>query len=335
MSDVASDLAAAYDAVAERTGVDAAPETVTPAVETTPETPEQKDRARDESGRFTKAEKAEQKAEQAEQVTPQPSKRKYPSSWKKEYEPIYRKAESDPELVKLLEEAERREGDFHKGLSEYKTDAEYARAVKQALAPFDPYIASYGIDPVQAVHQMFAADYMLRTGTPQQKLQMAAKLLNDYGIDPSVFSAPPQEQGDPRVRQLEEQLAQFQQQQAYLAQQQDWAARNELQQQLAAFAEGKEHFETVREDMAALIAAGRATTLEDAYEMACRANPNVFTSIAAKQREEIENQLREEAKRKAQEAKRAGFDVKGAGGVGIAPAGSKLSIADELRSLVG
>jgi len=87
----------------------------------------------------------------------------------------------------------------------------------------------------------------------------------------------------------------------------------------------------VRGTMSALIANGEATSLEQAYEMACYANNEVRASLIAQQQSEAEAKRLDEAKRKAAESKRASFDVSGQGGVGIADT-SKLSIADELRS---
>lgn len=55
------------------------------------------------------------------------------------------------------------------------------------------------------------------------------------------------------------------------------------------------HFETVREDMILLLNAGKASTLEDAYEKACRLNPDIFEQVQKERAKEKAKQLNEKA----------------------------------------
>ena len=92
----------------------------------TPETPTDT-RVRDESGRFAKQEPV-----QAEPVAEQPPEPVVPppNTWKKEAASEWAKL---PPLVQ--QEVARREADFHKGIEQYKSAAQFAQAVGQAIQP--------------------------------------------------------------------------------------------------------------------------------------------------------------------------------------------------------
>jgi predicted Abi (CAAX) family protease len=135
---------------------------------------------------------------------------------------------------------------------------------------------------------------------------MATKILSDYGIDPNKLfdrlqnGAP---QVDPNVSALQQQVQQLygalQQQQQSVQQQEQQTLNSEI----AKFSTDPEHkhFESVRTHMAALLQAGQAENLKDAYEQAVWANPTTRALVLAEQ----QNKDREEATRKAKEAKEA------------------------------
>ena len=76
--------------------------------------------------------------------------------------------------------------------------------------------------------------------------------------------------------------------------------------------------------MASLIQSGHARDLNAAYEMACRANPEVSKVIGAEQQRKAEAQRLQDARKLAEDAKRAkAANAEGQGGVGIADATSK------------
>lgn len=280
---------------------------------------------RDEAGKFTKLPQAEVKTE-GKPATP--VTRKAPASWKKEA------AEKYPALDPLLqEEIDRREGDFHKfyaavkpfipagAQGEFKDQieavgremgtlkhrAQVAEEFERSVAPYMATINSFGVSPVVAAAELFKADHQLRYGTPIQKLQMFQKIANDYGIDLRPLMQASQEgqplQVDPNIEYLQQQVqglhATLQAQQRERQQQEQNSVTTEIQQFAAD--PKYEHFETVRHDMAALLQAGRAKNMVEAYETAVWANPTTRQIMIAKQQEEInaENQ------RKADEAKRA------------------------------
>lgn len=258
------------------------------------------DRARDERGRFA----AEQKAAEEKPA------RKCPSSWKPEAKPLFERIAGDPELALIADEIERREADFHKGLEGYKGKAQFADAMERAIAPFAATIQSYGVSPDVAVQALFAADHRLRYGAPHEKAQALMQLAQDYGIN--LDGLPQQAQVDPNYAALYQELAQTKAQlNQYFAYQQQ-AQTQTYQSEIERFATDKPHFDAVREDMAALLQAGRAESLDQAYEMATWARPDIRSSLLEQQMKDAEQKRREDAQRAAAAAKSAAVQVRGA-----------------------
>lgn len=265
------------------------------------------DRARDEAGRF--AAKEPEQAAESEATEAKPT-RKYPSSWKPDVEPLYRRLESDPELVKVLDEIERREGDFHKGVEQYKSKAQFADAMERAISPYMATIQSMGVQPDYAIQALLAADHRLRYGAQHEKAQAIQQIAREYGID--LGAVPQQAQVDPTTEAVMRELQQMKQQQTAWLQQQQQASQSQVLTEIEQFARDKEHFDAVREDMAALVAAGRAANLQDAYDMAIWARPDIRSSLLDQQRKEMEAKRKEEAQRAAAAAKSAAVQVRGA-----------------------
>lgn len=220
-----------------------------------------------------------------------------PNTWKKE---VAAKWATLPPEVRA--EVERREQDMHRGIEQYKTQAAFAQTVERAMAPYQQTLQQLGISPDRAIGELMAADHKLRHGSPEEKTAYFAQLAHNYGID-LAGAAQHMAQVDPNVfalqnhaQQLQAQLQQYQQ----TAQQQ---AEAQLNSEIAAFAAdpSHSHFEAVRGHMSALLQAGQAKDLADAYEQAVYANP--VTRAAVLQQQAAAQ--REEAAKKAQAAKAA------------------------------
>lgn len=279
------------------------------------------ERARDEAGRFKKAEEqAEVKAEaKPEEIPPSPSpEKRAPSSWKKEAA-----AEFDKLPPHVQDEILRREGDFHKGIEGFKTHAELGRSMERTLQPYMQTIQGLGISPDVAVGHLLRADAMLRSGTPEQKATYLATLAKQYGIDMGQASqvAPEQQY----VFQLEQQLRKLQQQQEEFQRSQQEREMQTLNSELQSFAQDHEHFEAVRDDMAALLQAGRAKDLQQAYDMAVYANPQTRAALLEQQRQEALKQAQSQAL--ANRAKAAAVSVRGS-----SPASGSTAAPTSLRA---
>ena len=232
-----------------------------------------------------------------------------PSSWKKDYWGHWDKLTSGGQLspeeaTALAEYMNQRETDFQHGVATYRKEWETARPLVEALQPFMPLLQQHRIEPGQWIKNLGTAHQNLALGSPQQKLQMFAKLAQDYGIPLQALvdqtaqqqyiasgngqgqQIPPQGQ-TPLTR--EEALALWQQQ----------FAQHASEQEVTRFgADPKyQHFEAVRETMAQLLEANLAEDLPSAYEAAIQHPRHSDIRKAIDEQKRAED---EEAKRKAE-----------------------------------
>ena len=283
------------DKLAEINARDEEPEEVTEPEESTEEA---ETRVRDEKGRFAaKQEEAEAVADPepvAEEVTLPPEVQRL--GLRKEEAAEWHKA--SPVLQQALL---RRSEEMHRGLEQYRAPAQFGLKMAEAFKPYEQTLQQLNVSPDVAIGKLLQVDSTLRYGTPEQKAATIANLAQTFGVDIGMAQSMPMP--DQNYMALQNQIRQLQ---GFINQQQRSQAEREqemLNSEISKFAEGREHFETVREDMAALLQAGRATDLNDAYEKAIWANPTVRASLVAKQQAELT--AKAEKERKAQEAKRA------------------------------
>jgi hypothetical protein len=92
------------------------------------------------------------------------------------------------------------------------------------------------------------------------------------------------------------------------------------------------YFENVKDDMVALLSQNRATTLQDAYDKAVRANPETYPHWFKAKQEEEAAAARATATARANAARYAGGSINGSPQPGSSPAsaGPASSIRDEL-----
>lgn len=220
-----------------------------------------------------------------------------PNTWKKE---VAAKWAALPPEVRA--EVERREQDMHRGIEQYKTQAAFAQTMERAMAPYQQTLQQLGVSPDRAIGELMAADHKLRHGSPQEKTAYFAQLAHNYGID-IAGAAQHLARVDPSVYALQNQNQQLQSQLQNYHQTAQQQAEASLNSDIAAFAAdpSHSHFETVKPQMAALLQAGQAKDLADAYEQAIYANPTTRAAVLQQQAAA----QREEAAKKAQAAKAA------------------------------
>lgn len=277
-------------------------------------------RNRDDSGRFSL--KGKDGAEDATSVAESaPAARKAPTSWKKDYWGHWEKLGADPEMVKLQDYIEQREGEFVKGVSAYRDEAMKAKDLQEAITPFLPILQQHNLSPAGHVRALMTTHQALVQGTTEQKTQLLRQLATSYGIPLEGVASGQVDSNQYRVldelNALKSQLGQFQQ----TAQHRELA---EMQSQIEAFKPNAPHFEDVREDMAGLLQSGQASDLKTAYEKACRINDNVWAKVQSEQTA----QAQREAALKAQAKKQAAVSTRSS-----APTGQKVAVnGDDLRS---
>lgn len=243
-----------------------------------------------------------------------------PSSWNKDVAGKW--ADLPPEV---RAEVHRRETDYHRGIEQYKQQANFAHEVQTTLQPYMANIQAAGVHPLQAVDKLMQADHVLRNGASEQKAQVLAQIARDYGVDLNqVQPLPPM---DPQVQQLMRQNQQLQQFQQSTLQTQQQAVLSEIEAFRANPANA--HFEAVRQDMAMLCqmaeARGESITLQEAYDKAVWMRPDIRQTLVHQQSANAQKQQAEAARR--QRAQSAAGGVKGS-----APSKTTTAQHGDLRS---
>lgn len=269
-----------------------------------------------------------------------------PATWSASAKAIYAQL---PEVAR--KEIAKREQDYARGIQQYAEAAKRDGVISEIARPYDAMLRSEGANPATALKSYLQQAYVMRTGTPEQKASLLLNVAQQYGIDLTkhIGQPSPDDQQDPmkQVHETVQQLVspalqkiqQWEQSQASARQHQEQAMVQEVQGQIEAFQNATNedgtpkhlYFDNVRGLMSGYLANGEAKTLEQAYEMACWAHPEVRPALIAEQQRAGEAKRLEEAKRKANEARNASFDVKGQGAVGISGQ-NKTSLRDELSS---
>lgn len=184
-----------------------------------------------------------------------------------------------------------RESEIHK---KFTTDGERLKVLErydEALRDNAEFLKANNIPQHEYVRRLAVADQMLRQN-PQQALQWIAQT---YGLNLN-----PGQQADPNSA-LASEVQQLKAQLASINQSHEYARLTEAQQRIEALAKDRPYIknEAVQELMADFLEMKRATTPEQAYDMAVRAHPDVWAELQAKEKAEAEKKAAEEAKAKA------------------------------------
>jgi hypothetical protein len=208
-----------------------------------------------------------------------------PTTWKKEYLPIWDKLTSGEaltkeEALKLAKYSNQRESEYKKGVSTYKAEADRARELENAIAPFVPELQSQNISPSAWINNLGRAHMILTKAPYEQKVQMFHRLAQDYGIQlnqqDGQLATP---QVDAYTQQLMNQLNQVNQEVSTIKSRFQMEEQARLNNEIERVRSNKErfpHFDVVREEMAQLLELGKAQDLETAYAKAVRLNDDVW-----------------------------------------------------------
>ncbi len=211
--------------------------------------------------------------------------------------PAAREAWKDtPEAVR--KDISKREADYASGIEKHREGSARAAQMDQVLAPFQQYMQMNG-GPAQALNTLLSTGAQLQMGSPQQKAEMVANIIQQYGVDIQtldnhlVGKAPPadvQQSTDVQtaVKAAMEPYQQFMQSQVQgqqaMAQQQAQDVTQSIDQFSADPA--NEFYTDVRMDMADLLdmAANRRQplSLKEAYDKACRMNPDIDKIVSTR-----------------------------------------------------
>lgn len=302
-----------------------APEIVTPPAGETTE--QRAARERDEAGRFKAKEDGAPVAKAPAVAAPAvaaPAPRKAPSSWKKDYWEAYQAL--DPKLADYISQ---REEQFASGVSTYKQEAERAKELFDAIAPFQQDLQQHGVQPVQWLRQLGSAHQMLVKGSPEQKLQAFHKLAQDYHVPVDALL-------DPNVRQqfMSQQAQQPQPDVGQLVEEKFMQVRAQTEIEQFASDPANEHFEAVKETMRQLLAAGLAPDLKSAYDKAVRMDPELFEREQLRASEAAERQRREQAAAKVNAARANAVSPRSATPSGAMTGSGKKDLRSTLEDAV-
>lgn len=233
----------------------------------------------------------------------------------------------------LLRRSKETDADYTRKTQELAEQRKELAPIQDVTAAWGDYFREIGVDPAKAIDHVMSVERTLRSGTPEQKRNAIAQLARDYGID--TAAAPrgmSQQSHDPAIATLQQQLNAIQGQLQNNTQQQ---AQNQAAK-LAEFAARMDengrpahpHFNAVRDVMMALARNGQASSLEDAYDMAVWARPDLREKMLSA-REAQQMEARSQSAAKARKAARA--NVRGSG----APAktAKPKSLEDELAQV--
>lgn len=207
---------------------------------------------------------------------------KPPASWKVAEREAWAKV--PPEAQAAIN---RREAEITRALEAAKPHRDTHDWFAQTVNPYAGMLQAEGGDVRATTASLWQTWAALRTAPPVAKAQLAANIIQTFGIDPGMIAQhlqgqPPQQQPqhlDPNqlVQRIEQQvMGRFQQQQ-----QQQAIAHHE--RRLSEFEATHEYADQLRDHMAKLIETGLANDFEDAYNKAASLHPDVSQALAARQ----------------------------------------------------
>lgn len=303
---------------------DSAPLEVSAPQETEVEAAARVERARDEAGRFTKA---EQEAAAASAVEPAKTRPPRPSSWKKDYQEKWDQiADTDPQMAQYLLE---REAQFAQGVSTYKAEADRARTFQSLVEPHAPRFQQYGVDSQEYIGRLLKMDEMLATGTPEQKQALLMGIARAVGL---TDDAPEQQQASYVPPELMQTVYGLRSELDAIKQANERAEQTRLASEVDSFAADHPHLDDLSEAMAQLLETGFATSMQDAYDKALRLNDELFQKHLAEQQQGSEAERRRKAGEAAARARSAAVSPRSSTPTGSAATASAQG--GDIRSIL-
>ncbi len=299
--------------------------------ETAAESTARAERARDEAGRFTKAERdAQQAASEAQGEAPAPRLQR-PSSWKKDCQAQWDKmVDTDPQMAQYLLE---REQQFASGVSTYKAEADRARDIQSLIEPHAPRFQHYGVDSKEYLGRLLKMDEILATGSPQQKMALLQGIAQSVGLLDAQGQAQEFDQGQQSYvpPELLNTVYGLQSKLQAIEQANERAEQTRINAEIESFAETAPFFDELTEEMARLLEAGLATNLQDAHKKALRWNDDLFSKYQAEQQQGEEAAKRKAAQETAARARSAAVSPRSSTPTGAVAASTQGS---DIRSIL-
>ena len=321
--DLNDDIRAAFEAAeTEATAVEpvaAIPEPVTETPEPEAEQPVSGEdgRVRGPDGKFVAkdAEKAQDTPKVEAETEPQEAIRP-PATWTPAAKAKF--ATLDPVIQ---QEVLKREKESYRALEDRARQIKRYEPLESVIEPYRQKWQVAGVDEATAVKQLLAASDWLE----RDPAQAIAYLARQYGVSAGQPGPAQSPQGPVHTGQPNE-IQQLQSEIARLSQMVEKANQAPLLSEVERFSSDPAnlYFDNVRDDMALLLDAGKASDLKEAYEMACYMRPDIRPLLMQPVNQSAPKQD------KVTQERRAAASVTGAPGNPAIPK-SNGSIEDDIR----
>ena len=271
-----------------------------------------------ESGKFAPKFPTPPSSEQSEQKAEANQAPDMPKSLKLEMKTYWEKAPAE-----LRQAIAQREADFERGINTYKQRDAEAKAITDLFQPYEWILRNENATPATAIAPLLQTAALLRTGTPQQKSQAVAQMIQQFQIPLDQVSAyfggeaPRVNNEYNQLAQQVQQLTQHITQSQYEAQKQNESRALSVIQQFASDPANL-HFEAVQDRMLQLLQAPQVLgdtshlsereKLQLAYDTAVRLDPTIAQQVYAQQHQTMQ------AQNQVQRARTAAVQVRGAPG---------------------
>lgn len=215
----------------------------------------------------------------------------------------------------------KREVDVSKGFAEYGEKTKRLQEIDAVMSPLRPMLQRLGQSDAQGIRTMIGWQQAL--ANPNGKIEALKALAKQLGIDLSTLAPAPQggqqqQQPDPVTQQLQQILAptvsrlnEYGQKLSVFEQQRQQESAARANAEINAFAKDHPYLDRARAKMAQLMMGGLATALDDAYNQAIWADPEIRAEIqkseeakrdaelkAAQEAERVKHEVAEEERRK-------------------------------------
>jgi len=245
------------------------------------------------------AEEPKEEVKEEPEETEEVKTRAAPQSWRKEMHEFWNGV--DPAVQDYIEQ---REQQMHEGLEKDRGDANLGRTMRDVMAPYSEMLKSQNIDESVMVRNLMNAHFRLSTADEAGKKDLINQIAQSYGL--SMDGEAPQV--DPAMKAIQDQVRSLE---SHISQTQQAARQAEMMQierDVEAFASDPAHefFDEVSPQMVPFLKDQETKySLDEAYELALKANPVTFQKTLDQQVKEAIGKAKSEWEAEADKAKKA------------------------------
>lgn len=206
------------------------------------------------------------------------------AGWKPEQRERFNALPPDVQELVMARQTEN-QAFYQRKLAEEGEFRKQAEPLYKAAQEVEPFAKSIGVTPGELMRNYAAIDQQLRYAPYAQKVKLLGEIAQSYGIpfaqpEPDPYADPLQPNGQayPVIHDLQSQIRQLQAQVQTYQQQHTSLSQQQVTSQIEDFASAKgadgtplyPHFDVVKASMGQLLAAGQASTLQEAYQLAAK-----------------------------------------------------------------